>query len=873
MSSEAVVNLIVDATGADRSMRAQLVRIVNDAERRAPTVDLRVDLDTSRLRRTIQEQALFSRSQLQSQLGDLGDVLTGALDRNFQTLADRMSSLDTRLSEIGFRSEETNSHLVSLGHTLREVGEAGRSAGDSSDGLRRIGDDADEGNDRVGRLLSTFGGFARAGLGVAATGGKILSLASVASTAVPVVAGLVAEIGNMAPAAAVGVTALVGVTAATQTLKLGLSGVSDAVSEVFALKQDPKKLQEALANLSPNAQKFVGVLQGMRQGFLDLRLDVQDRLFKGLDGTLKTVGAATLPALKRTTEGFADSFNRMGKDVGATATRLGKDGTLGKALDGSRVAFQSLERIPGQVLNAIFKLAAGGSPGLKRVTDGIARVADSLTGKLDRAAKSGALEKAIDRAIDTITQLGRVIGNVFGGLGNILSVAETSGNGLFGTLEKITQAFQDATATDAFQDTLNALIALGSDLVSSVLPLLGQALAALGPVVQTLVPPVQTLVALLADRLSDLIAVLAPLFQQLADNAGLLLTALTPLVDEGIKALVESLPFLSDLFTQISGLIVELTPLIAQLAPLIGTTLVGAIVILVEAAAFVTATLTNIVSAVKAVIDVVVDFVSTLIGIAGPAIQLIGNLLSGNFSAAWRNLGNIVGQVGAFIGNTVTTFGNLIVTVVNRLVSLLPSGAQRAFRGFVSAAKSGVADTLAALGTLGSRAVGIIGSYAGAFYNAGRSLLSSFVSGIKSMISSAISAAKSVVGAVTDFLPGSPAKRGPLSGRGYSLYRGMSLSQDFARGILSSGDTVDRAMASLVGRSTATLPGPSLGVAGSLGSATSLLSAPRTNVTASIAAPNVSVYIGNDRLTGYMQRIVEDNNRKRDRLAAQGTGR
>lgn len=871
MASDAVVNLVVDATGADRSVRAQLTRIVNDAERRAPTVDLRVDLDTSRLRDTIREQAFFSRTQLQRQLGDLGDILTDSLDRGFQNLAGRMGDLDARLSQIADRADTTNSHLADFVSTLRDVGDAERGIGDG-DGLRRVGDDADDADGRLSRLLGTFGGFARAGLGVAATSGRLLALTSVASTTIPVVAGLVTELVNMAPAAAVGVSALVGVTAATQTLKLGLSGVSDAVSEVFALDQDPKKLAEAIKNLSPNARAFVGQLQGMRQGFLDLRLDTQDRLFRGLDKTLAATARTTVPVLRAAVRDFADVFNRMGRDVGTTAQTLSKDGTLGTALNGSVQAFANLERLPGQVLNAIFKLAAGGSPALKRITDGIASIAGDLTTKLNDAAVSGGLEDAINGAIGTISQLGRIAGNVFGTLGNIFSVADESGGGLFNTLEKITQALQDATGSTEFQETLATLVDLGNTLVTSVLPLLIQAFQILAPVVQTVVPPIQELVTLIADRLKDVLDEMGPILEKVALNFDKLVVALTPLVDEGLKVLIESLPFVNDLLDQVSLLIEELTPLIAQLAPLIGVALVGAIVILVETAAFMVTTLTNIVDAIKTVIDIALDFGETLFDVVVLAIKAVGDLLDGDFSGAWNKIKGIVGEVGGFIGRTVGEFADLVMRQIRRLIDLLPSGARRAFDGLVNSAKNGVTNTVSALGTLGSRAADTISRYASRFYNAGRSLVSSFVSGIKSMISSAIGAAKDLVGSVTDWLPGSPAKRGPLSGRGYSLYRGMSLSQDFARGILSSGDAVDRAMSSLVGRSTASLPGPSLSVAGSFGS-TGLLTAPRTTVRSSVAAPNVSVYIGNDRLTGYVQRVVDDNNRQRDRFAAQGTGR
>lgn len=866
MASDAVVNLVVNAAGADARIIRDIRRIADEAERRAPTVDLRVDVDTRRLETRLGIETDHLIDSLRTSLGELGRDLSTAL-----------AEVTTELQSINAQSERTNVHLRDLDRTVQRLG---RDADDvDSDGIRRLGEDSDEADGRVSRLLGSFdglvGGVLRGGAGIALTGTKILSLASVAATTIPVVAGLAAEVANMAPAAAVGVAGLLTVVGASTTLKLALSGVSDAVSQVFALDQDPKKLAEALKNLSPNARAFVGELQGMREGFLALRLDVQDRLFKGLDATLKQTGQVSFPLLRGAAQGFADSFNGMAQGVGASAQALSKDGSLGTALRGSTDAFADLERLPGQVLNAVVRLAAGASPALSRVTEGIQRIADDLTIKLDEAAGSGGLERAINNSIDTVNQLGRVISNVFGTLGNIFSVADESGTGLFGTLERITQALEDATGSKEFQDTLTSLIDLGGTLVTEILPLLLQAFQVLAPVIQTVVPPLQELVTLIVDRLADVITELAPILEQVATNFDLLLVALTPLVDEALKALIEALPFVNDLLVQVSLLIEELTPVIAELAPIIGVALVGAIVILVETAATMVTILTNVVDAIKTVARVVIDFATTLYDVVILAFQALANLINGDFSGAWQNIKDLVGEVGGFIGRTITEFGGLVLRTIGRLVDLLPSGARRAFDGLVNAAKNGVSSTITVLGNLGSRAVNVISGYASRFYNAGRSLVSGFVNGIKSMISSAIGAAKDLVNSVTDFLPGSPAKRGPLSGSGYSLIRGQSLSTDFARGIMSRSPLVQKAVSSVLGGSLGGGPVsqslPPL-AAGAPSGGSALLSAGTPQVTNRFS-PTINVAIGNNRLTSYIQDVVTENDRQRDRLAMQGTGR
>jgi phage-related protein len=81
------------------------------------------------------------------------------------------------------------------------------------------------------------------------------------------------------------------------------------------------------------------------------------------------------------------------------------------------------------------------------------------------------------------------------------------------------------------------------------------------------------------------------------------------------------------------------------------------------------------------------------------------------------------------------------------------------------------------------RAVQEMRAQQGSAYAAGSGLGQSFASGVSSAIASAVAAAKALANAVANFLPKSPAKEGPFSGRGWTPYRGKSLALGFAQGI------------------------------------------------------------------------------------------
>lgn len=79
--------------------------------------------------------------------------------------------------------------------------------------------------------------------------------------------------------------------------------------------------------------------------------------------------------------------------------------------------------------------------------------------------------------------------------------------------------------------------------------------------------------------------------------------------------------------------------------------------------------------------------------------------------------------------------------------------------------------------------------------DAGRNIIRGLINGIKSQFPNLWTAMKEAMGIVGDFLPGSPAKEGPLSGSGYSRNRGQRMMQDFISGLMSEAPALRNASA------------------------------------------------------------------------------
>lgn len=130
--------------------------------------------------------------------------------------------------------------------------------------------------------------------------------------------------------------------------------------------------------------------------------------------------------------------------------------------------------------------------------------------------------------------------------------------------------------------------------------------------------------------------------------------------------------------------------------------------------------------------------------------------------------------------------------------------------------------------------------------DAGKAIINGLASGIESQVEAPISAVKKVLGAVSKLLPHSPAEEGPLSGRGWTLYSGMAISDALAQGIKSSGGQAVTAMSSVMGGiASVSGVGPAAGVGTELSDSTadSIVNGLASGSTGAAGAQTVHVHL------------------------------
>lgn len=432
--------------------------------------------------------------------------------------------------------------------------------------------DVDVDEDRPRRLagvLGRIGGMAGSIAGVAASFGRVSAMIG---SAVPAVASVVTTLANVAPAAGVAVTGMAAVQLASGAVKLAAVGMKDALTAAL----DPSAAEdyaETLKKLSPEARKFAQAVHEAAPALNRLQQSVQDRVFRGLADQLERTGRSVLPVLRTNLLSSAGAMNDMATGVLMAARYMAKTGTLGQALGSASQGLKNLAGVPAVVVNSLGQIAAAAGPTFERLTAGAGRAAAGIGDKLSAAFESGAMQKAIEHAIDLIGQLARVGGNVFKIIGNIFNAVPAGGGGLIGVLEDVSSALANITSTEGVQQGLAALFQTISTLGSSAAPLLAQALAAVAPVLTALGPPVQTLILALQQGLTPVIDALGPVLQSAASAFGKLIVALAPVLPVLGQMIATLLPALIPLFDALGQIFVALAPVVQVIAETIGMAL------------------------------------------------------------------------------------------------------------------------------------------------------------------------------------------------------------------------------------------------------------------------------------------------------------
>jgi tape measure domain-containing protein len=362
---------------------------------------------------------------------------------------------------------------------------------------------------------------------------------------------------------------------------------------------------------------------------------------------------------------------------------------------------------------------------------------------------------------------------------------------------------------------LTAIMPLFQMLVTTILP-------ALMPIVTQIIAFVGQLAAQIGGILVQAVSMIIPLFVQLAS---MVLPILVQIL-QSLMPILEALgPLITTVFGILSSVISAVIPVIQALLPVVQTVfeaiasiISAAVDVIVDVIHIVTAILSGDWSAAWEAAQALVGHVWDLIkSIVEGAVNIVKSVITGALNAIssiWNSIWNTIGSTVTGVWNTITSaissgISNAQSFISNGLNSIrstwdsiwnsVTSSIAGVWNGIVSAVQSGISNVTGAISGIKNTITGFFSGAGSWLVSAGSSIISGFVSGIKSAIGAVTSAVGDVMSAARNLLPFSPAKEGPFSGKGWTLYSGKAIVNDLSKGIAAQEDELVRTVNGVMG--------------------------------------------------------------------------
>lgn len=417
------------------------------------------------------------------------------------------------------------------------------------------------------------------------------------------------------------------------------------------------------------------------------------------------------------------------------------------------------------------------------------------------------LDKAIEGGVITI-----------GMLNQALDLATNQGGKFFGGTEKLAQTFSGrmSTVKDQLQEVGRNLIGVKVD------PELGLTVQEGG--IFDMLSKLLPMIAENAKKLGDAFAALTPQQQRMSIGATVALAALGPMLLI-FGNLVKAVSFLIPLFINpaflIAAAVIGAIALVAYLLYQNWDTVVN----------FYNSSIVPMMQGFVTLLQPVIDVVSYIISLFGiyllPVFETLFNFMMTQFKQAWESimaavkdfqlaieplmpvlsflatgvltvLVIVIGAVIAAISLIVIGFGYLIA-IVARVIGWIAQ-----FIGaFLRLRQEAIDKTISAIQGI----ITTISNFIGNIRDAGANLIGGFVDGIKNGFKGAVNAVADGLGKIRKLLPFSPAKEGPFSGKGWTLYSGRSLMQGLADGIKQNANLPQLAIDNALGGAQLSLAG------------------------------------------------------------------
>jgi phage-related protein len=263
----------------------------------------------------------------------------------------------------------------------------------------------------------------------------------------------------------------------------------------------------------------------------------------------------------------------------------------------------------------------------------------------------------------------------------------------------------------------------------------------------------------------------------------------------------------------------------------------------------------NVKAIILATWNVIGPYVIFAVKVIQEAISRGVSIIKGIWDWVWGAIKFVIVESWNFITGVVSRAVAIITGIINGIKAVVDK-VRAFFNQLKEAASGGVGSLIAFVSGIPGRILNALGNVGSMLYNAGKSIIEGLINGIKSAAQRAYDVAKGLMDKIRNVFPFSPAKEGPFSGKGWTLYSGRSIADALAGGITDHAENAVKATLKMVHQVQAVTQASSpLAAQFAYGGAPLIAPAPRVDVN-----PHVTVIADlGDGVRSVVKSTITDN--------------
>jgi phage-related protein len=236
-----------------------------------------------------------------------------------------------------------------------------------------------------------------------------------------------------------------------RALELASRAVTDAIAaQAEAAKSGGlSEYQEAMAKLSPEAQKFVEAMKPIKEALSELKKAMQEEFFPGFTDAVVGLAEVYIPLLETPLKNLARELGEVARRFKNAFITPEKQAEIKKIFDDMAPITRNLGDAFIALASGFTTLAAAFSPYVVEFSEFAKKKAEAFKDSIEEKKKSGELNDTLEKGVGVLKDLSEAFGNTFSTLANLLDAATGPGSGgqlLLDWLKETTAKWEEFTA-------------------------------------------------------------------------------------------------------------------------------------------------------------------------------------------------------------------------------------------------------------------------------------------------------------------------------------------------------------------------------------------------------------------------------------------